>query len=340
MIKGKTLTIRSSPHLVSSDSVDKIMFHVVLAVLPVCGFAIYTFGLAALLMLVVAVASCVATEYALCRAAGRESTISDWSVTVTGLLYGLTLPPGLPLWMVAVGGVCAVGIGKALFGGLGYNPFNPALVGRALLQAAFPAAMTSWPPMPAYRFTSLPTSSLAWPLAKPQYDAITGATPLANWKFEQVPTAAGDLFLGTISGSTGETSAVLILLGGVYLVARKMMSWQIPVSILLTVAIFSLLLHWIEPEHYAGPMFMIFSGGLMLGAVFMATDPVGSPMTHWGCVVYGVIIGLLVVTIRVWGGMPEGVMYAILLANAFSPHIDNWIQPRVYGAGQRRPPHD
>jgi electron transport complex protein RnfD len=333
MTAGKTLTIRSAPHLASGDSVDKIMFHVVLALLPVCAFAVYTFGLAALVMLATAVVSCVATEYVMCRAAGRESTIGDWSVAVTGLLYGLTLPPGLALWMVVVGGICAVGVGKILFGGLGYNPFNPALVGRALLQAAFPVAMTSWPPMPASRFTKLPASSLAWPFTKPQYDVISGATPLANWKFDHVATEASDLFLGTVGGSTGETSAVLILLGGVYLVARRMMSWQIPVAILSTVALCSVVLRWIDPDRYAGPAFMICSGGLMLGAVFMATDPVASPLTHLGCVVYGVLIGLLVVAIRVWGGMPEGVMYAILLGNAVSPHIDNWIQPRTYGVG-------
>ena len=355
MTQGKTLTIRSAPHLVSGQSVDQIMFHVVLALLPVCAFAIYAFGLAALATLATAVASCVATEHLTClmssrtsaRAdsdelgqAGCETTIGDWSATVTGLLYGLTLPPGLALWMVAVGGIFAIGIGKMLFGGLGGNPFNPALVGRALLQATFPTAMTTWPPMPADRFTDLPTSSLAWPFTKPQYDVITGATPLASWKLDRVATETTDLFLGTISGSTGETSAVLILLGGGYLVARRMMSWQIPLAILTTVACCSIVLRWIDPDRYPGPVFMMFSGGLMLGAVFMATDPVGSPMTQLGCTVYGILIGLLVVTIRLWGGMPEGVMYAILLSNAASPHIDNWTQPRVYGTSNRRGPHD
>ncbi len=331
MTTAGTLTIRSSPHLASGNSVDTIMFHVVLALVPVCVFAVWIFGLAALLMLATAVVSCLGTEWMLCRLAGQRSTLGDWSIAVTGLLYGLTLPPGLPLWMVAVGGICAVSLGKAIFGGLGSNPFNPALVGRAFLQATFPVAMTTWPQMPTHRFTELPASSLAWPLTKPHYDAVTGATPLASWKFDQVTTETTDLFLGTIGGSTGETSAVLILLGGVYLIVRKMMSWRIPVAIILTVAVCSLLLHWIAPQRYAGPLFMVFSGGLMLGAVFMATDPVASPMTHRGCVLYGVLIGLLVVTIRVWGGLPEGVMYAILVANAVSPHIDNWIQPRAYG---------
>jgi electron transport complex protein RnfD len=233
--------------------------------------------------------------------------------------------------MVAIGGLIAVALGKFLFGGLGQNPFNPALVGRAILQAAFPAAMTSWPAMPPNRFVALPPSTLALPLTKPDYDGISAATPLADWKFNQVSTAGRDLMMGAVSGSTGETCAVLLLLGGIYLVARGMMSWRIPVAILGTVALFSAVLHLVDPERYAGPMFMLMSGGLMLGAVFMATDMVASPITHLGCVVYGILIGVLVVLIRVWGGMPEGVMYAILLANAVSPHIDHWIQPRVYG---------
>ncbi|NND97445.1 MAG: RnfABCDGE type electron transport complex subunit D [Pirellulaceae bacterium] len=327
---SKTLTIQSSPHIGAASSVDAIMFNVTLALLPVCAFAVYAFGLAALLVLLTAVSSCLITEHLLCRCSGQSTTVGDWSVVITGLLYGLVLPPSLPLWMVAAGGVIAVGVGKFLFGGLGYNPFNPALVGRAILQAAFPAAMTTWPNS-THSFASLPSSTLALPLVKPQYDGISGATPLTNWKFDQAATDTADLFLGSVTGSTGETCALLIMLGGVYLVARRMMSWRIPVAIFATVALCSVILHTVDPNRYAGPMFMLFSGGLMLGAVFMATDPVASPITNLGCLVYGVLIGLLVVLIRVWGGMPEGVMYAILLGNAVSPHIDNWIQPRVYG---------
>ena len=332
---AKTLDIGSSPLLRSGTSVDTIMFNVALALLPATGFAVYTFGLAALLTLVTAVVSCFVTEYVLCRMTGKTATVGDWSVIVTGLLYGLTLPPALPLWMVTVGGVVAVGLGKFFFGGLGHNLFNPALVGRAVLQAAFPVAMTSWPAMPADRFRTLPSSTLTWPFAAPQYDAVSGATPLSNWKFDQVVAETSDLFLGAVSGSTGETSALLILLGGVYLVLRRMMSWRIPTAILLTVGLSSLLLSTVDGTRYAGPFFMLFSGGLMLGAVFMATDMVASPMTNAGCWLYGVIIGALVIVIRVWGGLPEGVMYAILLGNAISPHIDNWIQPRVYGTRGR-----
>lgn len=329
----RTLEIRTSPHVLSGYSVDTIMFNVVLALVPTSGFAIYVFGLSAIATLAVAVAACLLTEQLACTLAGGDSTLGDWSVAITGLLFALTLPPGLPLWMVAVGGVVGVGLGKALFGGLGSNPFNPALVGRAFLQAAFPVAMTTWTPeLGAARFSSLPSSSLALPFSQPVYDGVTSATPLALWKFERQLGELGDMLLGTSSGSIGETSAILILAGGAYLVARNMMNWRIPASILATVAGLCALLHLLAPGTYAAPGFMLFTGGLMLGAVFMASDMVGSPVTSTGCMVYGVLIGVLVVVIRSWGGMPEGVMYAILLGNAATPHIDRWFQPRVYGS--------
>jgi electron transport complex protein RnfD len=329
---GTTLEIRTSPHILSGTSVPTIMFNVVLALLPTAAFAVYAFGLAGLLTLGTAVLACVLSEHALCRLAGRPTTVGDWSVTITGLIYGLTLPPGLPLWMTAAGGIVAVGLGKALFGGLGQNPFNPALVGRAVLQAAFPVALTTWvPAFSAGRFSSLPSSTLALPFSAPVYDTLTTATPLALWKFDRVPTAVRDLALGFVSGSTGETSAVLILAGGAYLIARNMMNWRIPAGIFLAVIAFSGALHLADPGRYASPAFMLFSGGLMLGAMFMATDMVGSPMTSTGCLIYGALIGVLVVVIRTWGGMPEGVMYAILLANAVSAHIDRLVRPTVYG---------
>ncbi|KAA1259181.1 Electron transport complex protein RnfD [Rubripirellula obstinata] len=335
----KTLTIRSSPHIGAVSSVDTIMFNVVLAMLPVCLFSIYAFGLSAVLVLITAVVSCVLTEHLLCRINGIPTTVGDWSAAITGILLGLTLPPGLPLWMVAAGGVIGIGGSKFLFGGLGCNAFNPALIGRAVLQAAFPAAMTSWMRQTQGRFQSLPSSTLTVPFTKPVYvDGVSAATPLSAWKFEEKATSTPDLLMGLTTGSTGETCAILIIIGGVYLVARKMMSWQIPVSILGTVAIFCTILHLIDPSRYAGPMFHMFSGGLMLGAVFMATDMVGSPITHRGCVVYGVLIGFLTVLIRVWGGMPDGVMYAILIGNAASPHIDHWIQPKVYGSAVKGVP--
>ena len=330
--RGRTLQIHTSPHIASGASVDVIMRNVVWALLPVAAFGIYSFGLAAALTITVAVLSCVATEHILCRFATVPTTVKDWSVTITGLLYGLTLPPALPLWMVVCGGVIGVAMGKFLFGGLGYNAFNPALVGRAFLQAAFPAAMTSWTPaLDAGRFTSLPASTLTIPFAAPNYDGVSGATPLSLMKFDGQLTGTGDLLLGLTNGSAGETCALLILAGGLYLAARNMLNWRIPAAILATVALLSWVFSVMDPEVYPPPGFMLFSGGLMLGAVFMATDMVASPITSAGCVVYGILIGVLITVIRFWGGMPEGVMYAILLANAASPHIDGLIRPRVFG---------
>ena len=239
--------------------------------------------------------------------------------------------------MTAVGGFVAVGLGKALFGGLGKNPFNPALVGRAFLQAAFPVSMTTW--LPAFapdRFVHPATSLLAMPFGRPTYDAVTSATPLAAWKFGHVATGTRDLLFGFTTGSAGETSAVLILLGGAYLVARNMMNWRIPAAMLGAVALISAALHASDPARYASAPFMLLSGGLMLGAVFMATDMVASPITSLGAWIYGAFIGALVVVIRVWGGMPEGVMYAILLGNAISPQIDRVLKPRVYGTSRGR----
>jgi electron transport complex protein RnfD len=329
---AKTLEIRTSPHFVSGYSVDTIMFNVVLALGPTTLFGIWAFGLAGAAVLATATASCVLTEHLLCRANGRPSTVGDWSAAITGLLYGLTLPASLPLWMVAVGGVISMVVGKALFGGLGKNPFNPALVGRAILQATFPVPMTTWVvPFAAGRFSAFPSSTFTPPLALPSYDAVTAATPLSAWKFAHQPTALSDLSLGFVGGSTGETSALLILLGGLYLVARNMMSWRTPVAIFAAVAAFSGALHLADPAKYASPLFMLTAGGLALGAVFMATDMVTSPLTGRGMWAYGVLIGVLVVLIRVWGGMPEGVMYAILLGNAVAPHLDNLLRPRVYG---------
>lgn len=331
----KNLEIGSSPHVTSGDSVEVIMRNVVYALLPVCVFAVYSFGAAAALVLATASLSCIATEHFLCKGTSRVSTVGDWSAAVTGLLYGLTLPPDLPLWMVAVGGIFAVGIGKFLFGGLGSNAFNPALVGRAFLQAAFPQAMTHWAvPLGDARFFDLPASTLAIPFASPAYDAVTAATPLAAMKFDGIQAENPELLFGLTSGSVGETCAALIFLGGVYLVLRNMMNWRIPASILLTVAFITWVFMQYDPVTYPRPAFMLFAGGLMLGAVFMATDMVASPITNTGCWLYGILIGALVVVIRFWGGMPEGVMYAILLANAVSPHIDRLIQPSVFGTGK------
>ena len=328
----KTLNISTSPHIVKGLGTNDIMRNVVWAMLPTAFFAVYAFGLSALLLLVTSTAACVLTEYFLAKKSKQPSTISDWSAVITGLLLGLTLPPNFPLWMAFLGGIVSIALGKFVFGGLGYNVFNPALVGRAFLQAAFPVAITTWfPVFSPDRFTTVSMATFTLPFMKPATDGFTGATPLAAFKFDHVSTGTYDLAMGFITGSTGETCALLIILGGIYLAVRKMMNWHIPVSILATVYVLTAILHYSNPEKYPTPEFMLFSGGLMLGAVFMATDMVGSPITTAGVWIYGALIGILVVVIRIWGGLPEGVMYAILLANAVSLHLDNLIKPRVYG---------
>jgi electron transport complex protein RnfD len=331
MIK-KVLNISTSPHLSKGWSTDVIMKNVVWALLPLAAFAVFSFGINALLVLSTAVGSAVFTEHMLCKWSNKASTVNDWSAVITGLLVGLTLPPIFPLWMVFFGGFISIALGKFLFGGLGYNVFNPALVGRAVLQAAFPVAITTWDTaFVADRFSSISSSILTVPFMAPVVDGVTGATPLSAFKFDNVSADAMDLALGLTSGSTGETCAVLIVLGGIYLIARGMMNWRIPVAIFTTVFVLSWLLQFFGGSDYPGPFFMLFSGGLMLGAVFMATDMVGSPITPLGVTIYGIFIGLLIVVIRVWAGLPEGVMYAILLGNAVSPQIDKLFKTRVFG---------
>ena len=336
----KTLQIETSPHLVAGHRTDTIMANVVLALLPVCAFSVYAFGLGALITLTVALAACLLTEHLLCKYNHKPTTIGDWSTAITAILYALTLPPGLPLWMVVLGAVIAVSLGKYLFGGLGFNAFNPALVGRAFLQAAFPTSMTTWgTAFASDRFVSVPETLFTGPFQMPDYqaavDGITSATPLALMKFEQKLTDNTDLFAGFTAGSYGETCAWAILAGGVYLAARNMLNWRIPVTIFFVCALISFISRQVNPDLYPGPMFTLFAGGLMLGAVFMATDMVASPMTTRGVIIYGALIGVLIMVIRNWGGLPEGVMYAILIANALSPHIDAHTQPVVYGAREK-----
>jgi len=342
----RTLDIGSSPHLLSGASVDAIMRQVIYALLPVMAFAIYSYGLAAIAILTTAIVSCVLTEHILCRINRLPSTAHDGSALITGILYGLILPPALPLWMVAAGGVICIALGKFLFGGLGGNGFNPALVGRAFLQAAFPASMTTWlPAFSTQRFHELPASLLTAPFMTPNYafistDSVSSATPLSAFKFDGALTDNLHLFLGLTQGSLGETSSLVIILCGIYLIVRRMMNWRIPAGIFLAVILLSALFHHLDATHYAGPLFMLFSGGLMLGAMFMATDPVASPITNSGCFIYGALIGALVVIIRNWGGLPEGVMYAILFCNALSPHIDRLLQPRVFGSRSGKSRHE
>lgn len=340
------IEVRTSPHLHSGHSVDSIMRNVVYALLPICAYSVWLFGISALVLIAATTAACVLTEHIICRISGKASSVTDFSVVITGVLLGLILPPGFPLWMAVVGAFIAVAPGKMLFGGLGFNAFNPALVGRAFLQAAFPVAITAYTPALAmHRFTELIPSTLAWPLmkaaplggwiAKVRVDAFSGATPLMLQKFEHVSTDPWTLFFGARAGSAGESSALLIMICGAYLIARKMMDWRIPAAMLSSAFLFGSLFHMSNPALYPSPWFVLFSGGLMLGAVFMATDPVASPVKPLGMWIYGALMGLITVLIRFLGGLAEGVMYSILLGNALSPLIDKFTQPKPYGAAKK-----
>lgn len=328
------LVISTSPFLKRQVETPAIMRHVIYSLLPVTLAAIYYFGVGALLIMVVCVVGATVTEWLLSgRGALRNGPVADGSAVVTGLLLALTLPPGLPLWMAFLGSVMAIAVGKFLFGGLGHNVFNPSLTGRAFLQAAFPVALTTWAPQSDLKgFLALRGDIFALPFSSPSVDAVTAATPLAKMKFESTPTELGDLLLGSTSGSLGETCAILILIGGIYLGWRRFLNWRIPIGIFLAVFAITALLHGIDAERYPGPTHHLLSGGLALGAVFMATDPVTSPVTPRGCWIFAAGVGLLVVVIRQFGGLPEGVMYSILLMNAMTPLIDRYTQPRIYGA--------
>ena len=332
------LQVVASPHVHGPDSTARIMWSVVGSLVPVVMAAVYFFGVSAVLVIGSATLGALVTEKLFGPDDGPTG-IRDGSAAITGLLLGLTLPATVPIWMAFAGGAFGVGFGKLIFGGLGQNVFNPALLGRAFLQAAFPVAMTTWPAPRdvAGGFWQLRGDNLALPLmsgSPESVDAVTGATPLGLMKFEGETTATMNLLLGDISGSLGETSAVLILIGGAYLAWKNYLNWRIPVSVLLVVGALSSMLHHFDPGTSPGAPFMLLSGGLMIGAVYMATDMVTSPVTNKGAWIYGAGIGVLVVVIRLWGGLPEGVMYAILLMNALVPFIDRATQPRVFGTGK------
>ena len=323
------LIVTASPHIRSLDSTPRIMWHVVASLVPVVVSAAWFFGVSALLQIATAVMIALLTE----RATGKGGAIADGSATITGLLLGLSLPAGFPLWMTAVGAAFAIVFGKQVWGGLGQNVFNPALVGRAFLQGAFPVAITTWPSAGG-RFMTLHGDLFALPLTHPQPNAVTSATPLGLLKFEGKGTALTDLIIGSTGGSLGETAALMIVAGGIYLAWRGYLNWRIPVSILVAVMGLSAIIH-VADATKPDALFMLFSGGLMLGAVYMATDMVTSPITNGGKWVFGVGIGVLVVVIRIWGGLPEGVMYAILFMNALTPFINRATQPRVFGTRLR-----
>lgn len=333
--------ITASPHVGSPESTPRIMWSVNMSLVPILLVAFYFFGPSALLVVGAAVAGCLLTE----RIFGKPGATRDGSAMITGLLLGLTLPPGLPMWMAFVGGCFAIGFGKLIFGGLGQNPFNPALLGRAFLQAAFPAALNTWPKnapdMTRFshfrldrigEWAALRGDNLAFPFMSPQVpDATTAATPLGLWKFQDTGSELSNLLLGTTGGCIGETAGILILICGAYLALKGHLNWRIPVSVFGSVFVLAGLLWLVDEQAYADPFFMLFSGGLMIGAVYMATDMVTSPVTDRGCWVFGIGIGFLVVVIRTWGGLAEGVQYAILLMNALVPFINRVTQPKVFG---------
>ncbi len=326
------LVLRAAPFLHAQLSTPRLMGEVILATLPVIAAATWFFGITALVLIAAATAGAVSTEFVFSRSP-RGRSLKDGSAWLTGILLALTLPPGLPLWMAFLGGVAGVGLGKAMWGGLGHNLFNPALVGRAFLQAAFPTALTTWIATGGSKL-SLHASSFAWPLMHASIDGVSTATPLARMKFEGHTADLGSLLLGDVAGSLGETSAIVILLCGLYLGLRRAFDWRIPVAVVCSVAAFSAILWSIAPDRFASPVFMLLSGGLLFGTVFMATDPVTSPATPRGAWLFGIGVGVLVVLIRIWGGLSEGVMYAILMMNAATPLLERVAQPRAFGRGR------
>lgn len=312
------LIISPAPHIHSGDSIEKNMRGVIIALLPALLAGFYFFGLGAVIVTLVSVGSCVLFEYFIQRFLLKtKPTISDGSAVITGLLLAMNLPSNIPFWIVMLGALFAIGVAKMSFGGLGNNPFNPALAGRVFLLISFPVAMTSWPE---------PS-----PLAATYLDAQTGATMLSSLKGSgaSIPEIY-DLLIGDKAGSLGEVSALAILVGLIYLLVKKIISWHIPVSILLTVAIFTGILHWSNPEEFASPIIHLLGGGLLLGAVFMATDYATSPMNPRGMLIFGVGIGIITVVIREFGAYPEGVSFAILIMNAFTPLINTYVKPRRF----------
>ncbi|MEW5902927.1 MAG: RnfABCDGE type electron transport complex subunit D [Pseudomonadota bacterium] len=340
------MQLRASPHLHSGRDVPTIMRHVVYALLPVCAFSIWQYGLSSLALIVTVTLSCLFAERVSNKLSGAVNTLSDWSATITGVLLALSLPPAFPLWMGAVAGLTAVWLGKSLFGGLGHNPFNPALVGRAFVQAAFPTAITTWAPAFApQRFTEFIPSTLTLPLMQPNdisawvaanmVDGFTGATPLARWKFEHFVYPVQDMLTGAATASTGESSALLLLVCGLYLIARKFMDWRIPVAVVGSALLLALAFRLFGGEEYPPVHLVLLSGGLMLGALFMATDMATSPVSPRAVWAYGAVIGVVTILIRYFGGLTEGVMYAILFGNALAPLLDKYLQPKVFGGGKR-----
>ena len=321
------LLVSPSPHIHSGDSIPKNMQGVLIALIPAFLVSLWFFGIGALMITLVSVGACVLFEYLIQKYLLKvKPSIQDGSAIITGVLLAFNLPSNLPLWIVVIGALVAIGIGKMTFGGLGNNIFNPALVGRVFLLISFPAQMTVWPKPVATRFAFFPA------LQDGQIDGLTGATPLSMIKnhFGQIPDTM-DLLLGNMGGSFGEIGAIALIFGLIYMLIRRIITWHIPVVTVLTVAVFTGIMYYINPEIYASPVIHILSGGLLLGAIFMATDYVTSPMSKSGMIVYAIGIGLITSVIRLFGTYPEGVSFAILIMNAFTPLINMYLKPKRFG---------
>lgn len=317
----KLFVVSGSPHVHSDDSVKRIMWSVVIALMPAFLVSIFYFGLPVIVLTAVSVICCVLFEYLIQRFIMKvKPTISDGSAVITGVLLAFNVPAGLPIWMMVVGALVAIGIAKMPFGGLGHNPFNPALVARVFMLIAFPVAMTTWP-----------VATPVWSMA----DAVTGPTPLGILKesaavnMDAMPTYA-NMILGQMGGSFGEVSAIALLIGAGFLMWRRVISWHIPVSFIATVFVVAGIFWLINPAQYASPFFHVFTGGLILGACYMATDMVTSPTSRMGMLVFGFGCGLLTIIIRLFGAYPEGVSFSILLMNALVPLINKWFLPKTY----------
>ena len=320
------LIVSLSPHVHGGDSVKKNMYGVLIALIPAFLVSLYFFGLGALIVTATSVAACLFFEWAIGKFLLKKetTTICDGSAVITGVLLAFNLPSNLPIWIIILGALFAIGVGKMSFGGLGCNPFNPALAGRVFLLLSFPVQMTSWPVVG--QLTSYT-------------DAMTAATPLNLMKqiaggnieaLKDLPSSF-DLLIGNNGGGLGEVSALALLLGLAYMLWKKIITWHIPISILATVFVFSGIMHLVDPEVYVSPVLQLLTGGLMLGAIFMATDYVTSPMSKKGMLIYGVCIGLLTVIIRLFGAYPEGMSFAILIMNAFTPLINTYCKPKRFG---------
>ena len=319
------LYLSSSPHVYAGDRTEQIMRGVIYALLPACGVAVYFFVLPALVTLALATFGCVGFEAACQKAMKQPVTVKDGSAALTGILLALNLPPNAPWWLTLLGAFVAIVISKQIYGGLGYNPFNPALVARVVLLISFPVQMTRWT-APAPLFSGIDAVSTATPLGQAKESVmLTGSLP------SSMQGGMGDFLLGNMAGCLGEVSALALLLGGAYLLVRRIITWHIPVAYLGSTVVLAGIFWLVDGSRYPDPLFHLLTGGLMLGALFMATDMVTSPITGRGQIVYGIGCGILTVLIRLFCGYPEGVSFAILLMNAATPLIDRYTQPTKFG---------